>query len=72
VNDELAQECEWANEASRVTTVVLRTIDDGSPYDAYVCGNPEMCDAVTALLEAKGTSEESIFTDKFFPAVEAS
>jgi propane monooxygenase reductase subunit len=29
-----------------------------------------MCDAITALLEAKGTSEESIFTDKFFPAIE--
>ncbi len=52
--------------------MVLRTIDDGSPYDAYGCGNPDMCDAVTTLLEAKSTSEESIFTDKFFPAVEAS
>lgn len=64
-------ECAWPNEPSRVTSVVLRTIDDGSPYDAYVCGNPAMCDAVTTLLEAKGTAEESIFTDKFFAAVEA-
>jgi propane monooxygenase reductase subunit len=63
--------CEWAGEPSRVTTAVLRAIDDGSPYDAYVCGNPDMCDAVTTLLEAKGTPEDSIFTDKFFPAVEA-
>ncbi len=63
-------ECAWTTEPSRVTAVVLRTIGDGSPYDAYVCGNPGMCDAITALLEAKGTSEESIFTDKFFPAIE--
>jgi propane monooxygenase reductase subunit len=63
--------CGWAGEPARVTAAVLRTIGDGSPYDAYVCGNPDMCDAVTALLEAKGTPEESIFTDKFFPAVEA-
>lgn len=54
----------------RVTTEVRRRIGDGAPYDAYVCGKPEMCDAVTALLEAKGTSEETIFSDKFFPAVE--
>jgi len=63
-------ECGWAGEPSRVTIAVLRLIDDGSPYDAYVCGNPDMCEAVTALLEAKGTPEESIFTDKFFPAIE--
>lgn len=63
--------CDWSNEPSRVTTAIQRGIDDGSPYDAYVCGNPGMCDAVTALLEAKGTYEGSIFTDKFFPAVEA-
>lgn len=63
-------ECGWEGEPSRVTIAVLRMIDDGSPYDAYVCGNPDMCDAVTVLLEAKGTPEESIFADKFFPAIE--
>jgi NAD(P)H-flavin reductase/ferredoxin len=63
-------ECGWTGQPSRVTLAVLRLVEDGSPYDAYVCGNPDMCDAVTVLLEAKGTPEESIFTDKFFPAVE--
>jgi NAD(P)H-flavin reductase/ferredoxin len=62
--------CGWAGEPARVTTEVRRAVGDGSPYDAYVCGNPDMCDAVTALLEAKGTPEGSIFTDRFFPAVE--
>lgn len=57
--------------AQRVTTAILRGIDDGTPYDAYLCGNPEMCDAVGALLEAKGTAEEAIFADRFFPAVRA-
>lgn len=60
----------WPGEPSRVTTGVQRRIGDGAPYDAYVCGKPEMCDAVIALLEAKGTPEETIFSDKFFPAVE--
>ncbi|MDG5785015.1 hypothetical protein QA583_30850, partial [Mycolicibacterium fortuitum] len=63
-------ECGWPGEPSRVTTGVQRRIGDGAPYDAYVCGKPEMCDAVIALLEAKGTPEETIFSDKFFPAVE--
>lgn len=63
-------ECGWPGEPSRVTTEVRRRIGDGAPYDAYVCGKPEMCDAVIALLEAKGTPEETIFSDKFFPAVE--
>lgn len=70
-------ECGWTGEPSRVTTEVQRRIGDGAPYDAYVCGKPEMCDAVTVLLEAKGTPEEAkgtpeetIFSDKFFPAVE--
>jgi propane monooxygenase reductase subunit len=63
-------ECCWPGEPSRVTAEVRRRIADGAPYDAYVCGKPEMCDAVIALLEAKGTPEETIFSDKFFPAVE--
>jgi NAD(P)H-flavin reductase/ferredoxin len=62
-------ECAWSGDPMRVTTAVQRGIADGSPYDAYVCGKPEMCDAVTALLEAKGTAEHNIFSDRFFPAV---
>lgn len=62
-------ECRWSDEPARVTTAVQRRITDGSPYDAYLCGKPEMCDAVTALLEAKGTPEQTIFSDKFFPAL---
>lgn len=61
-------DCGWSGEAIRVTTAVQRKIADGSPYDAYVCGKPAMCDAVTALLEAKGTPENNIFSDRFFPA----
>lgn len=63
-------QCDWSGPPSRVTTAVQRRVGDGTPYDAYLCGKPEMCDAVTALLEAKGTPEETIFSDKFFPAVE--
>ncbi len=62
-------DCRWTGRPARVTTAVLREVDDGTPYDAYLCGKPEMCEAVTALLEAKGTPEDSIFSDKFFPAV---
>lgn len=64
-------ECRWVGATGRVTTALQRAVADGAPYDAYLCGKPEMCDTITMLLEAKGTSEDAIFTDKFFPAVEA-
>lgn len=65
-----SNECRWYGEPARVTTAVQRMVGDGTPYDAYLCGKPEMCDSVTALLEAKGTHEDAIFSDKFFPATE--
>ncbi|HEY1967303.1 MAG TPA: CDP-6-deoxy-delta-3,4-glucoseen reductase, partial [Pseudonocardia sp.] len=63
-------DCDWRGPRGRVTTAVRRGVDDGTPYDVYLCGKPDMCDAVTALLEAKGTPEEAIFSDKFYPAVD--
>jgi len=57
--------------AGRVTRVIAEDIKDGSLYDAYLCGAPDMCDAVGRLLEAKGLPESRIHTDKFYPAVES-
>ena len=36
--------------------------------DAYLCGNPDLCDSLGLLLEARGTPSSSIFFDKFVPA----
>jgi NAD(P)H-flavin reductase/ferredoxin len=59
---------EWSGAVGRVTQVLQREILDASPYDAYICGHPEMCEAVAALLLAKGISENRIFRDDFFAA----
>jgi NAD(P)H-flavin reductase/ferredoxin len=59
---------EWCGAVGRVTQGLQREIPDASPYDAYICGQPEMCEAVAALLLAKGIPENRIFRDDFFAA----
>ena len=57
---------EWPGAVGRVTQVLQREILDASPYDAYICGQPEMCESVSTLLLAKGIPENRIFRDDFF------
>ncbi|MGZ4586633.1 MAG: 2Fe-2S iron-sulfur cluster-binding protein [Mycobacteriaceae bacterium] len=57
--------------AGRVTRAIAEDIRDASAWDAYLCGAPEMCDAVGRLLEAKGMPEARIHADRFYPAVES-
>lgn len=57
--------------SGRVTRAIAEDIRDASPYDAYLCGAPDMCNDVSRLLEAKGLPEASIHADKFYPAVES-
>ena len=59
---------EWPGAVGRVTQVLQREILDANPYDAYICGQPEMCESVSALLMAKGIPENRIFRDDFFAA----
>lgn len=63
-------DCHWTGPTGRVTSVLQREVADASPYDAYLCGNPAMCDSVALLLEAKGIQEGHIFFDRFYPADE--
>ncbi len=62
-------DCRWEGRASRVTQAIQREVSDASPYDAYLCGAPEMCDAIGRLLEAKGIGEANLFFDRFHPAL---
>ena len=55
--------------AGRVTQALQRDLIDASPFDAYICGHPEMCESVATLLLAKGIPENRIFRDDFYPAV---
>jgi len=59
---------EWRGAVGRITQVLQREILDASPYDAYICGQPEMCESVSTLLLAKGIPENRIFRDDFFAA----
>jgi len=63
-----AADDEWAGSVGRVTQVLQREVLDASPYDAYICGQPEMCESVSTLLLAKGIPESRIFRDDFFAA----
>jgi NAD(P)H-flavin reductase/ferredoxin len=53
----------------RVTQALQRDVTDASPFDAYICGHPDMCESVATLLLAKGIPENRIFRDDFYPAV---
>lgn len=57
-----------AGYVGRVTPAVQRQVGDASQFDAYLCGEPDMCSTVARLLEAKGLQEGCLFTDEFVPA----
>jgi ferredoxin-NADP reductase len=53
----------------RLGTLVRRIghdVGDASGSDAYVAGSPALCDAITALLSAKGLPERRIFAERFY------
>ncbi len=59
---------DWSGRRGRVTLALQHEIADASRYDAYLCGAPQLCDAVGTLLEAKGIRGNQLFYDKFHPA----
>jgi propane monooxygenase reductase subunit len=56
---------EWDGEVGLITDVVRRHETDLSSADAYVCGPPPMVEAAMDMLTDLGTSEKSIYYDKF-------
>ncbi len=59
----------WHGNLGRVTQALQKEVSDASLYDAYICGQPEMCESVATLLLAKGLPENRIFRDDFYAAV---
>jgi ferredoxin-NADP reductase len=53
-----------------IAQVIQRDLEDASPFDAYICGPPPMCDTVSLILAAKGLQEGHTFLDRFYSAVE--
>jgi len=63
-------DCRWEGPVGMIAQVIQRDLSDASPFDAYICGPPPMCDTVSVILAAKGLAEEHAFLDRFFSAVE--
>lgn len=57
-----------ATHIGTLTQLVASELRDGFSHDAYVCGIPQMCDALSALLAAKGMPQQHIRVEKYYPA----
>lgn len=61
-------ECRWDGPQAMIAQVLQAELSDASPFDAYICGPPPMCDTVSVILAAKGLAEEHAFLDRFYSA----
>jgi Na+-transporting NADH:ubiquinone oxidoreductase subunit F len=55
----------WDGDRGLVTEAVERNLENTGECEAYLCGSPGMIDAVIAVLEKLGVTEDRIFYDKF-------
>jgi propane monooxygenase reductase subunit len=61
---------EWSGERGLITDVVVRSEQELSEVDAYLCGPPPMVDAAIGLLVQNGVPESRVFYDKFTTTAE--
>lgn len=66
--DGLQDDDDWPGARGTVTRAVQHALENAHDIDAYLCGAPPMCDAVSRLLSAKGLPAEQLFFDRFFAA----
>ena len=64
--DGLAPEDAWRGARGNVVQAIQREVSEAHRFDAYLCGAPPMCEAVSRLLLAKGLPAHSLFMDRFF------
>jgi propane monooxygenase reductase subunit len=64
------EEEEWSGERGLITDVVVRSEQELSEVDAYLCGPPPMVDAAIGLLVQNGVPESRVFYDKFTTTAE--
>jgi len=64
-------DCRWEGPVGMIAQVIQRDLADASPFDAYICGPPPMCDTVSLILAAKGLQEGHAFLDRFYSAVDS-
>jgi NAD(P)H-flavin reductase/ferredoxin len=64
-------DCRWEGPVGMIAQIIQRDLADASPFDAYICGPPPMCDTVSLILAAKGLQERNAFLDRFYSAVDS-
>ncbi len=56
---------QWEGKRGRVTDLIDDLIPEGSDYDVFICGNPDMVDSCVDRVVIKGIPEDHIYFDKF-------
>lgn len=56
---------QWEGKRGRVTDLIEDIIPEGSDYDVFICGNPDMVDSCVNRLVKKAIPRENIYYDKF-------
>jgi len=65
LSDELGKDEKWEWETGFIHLSVDKYLELGVRRQAFLCGPEPMIEAVTRVLEEKGTNSENIFYDKF-------
>jgi NAD(P)H-flavin reductase len=65
LSDELGEDEQWDGETGFIHLSVDKRLEEGVSRQAFLCGPPLMIDAVTRVLEEKGTQPKDIFYDEF-------
>jgi Na+-transporting NADH:ubiquinone oxidoreductase subunit F len=65
LSDELGEDEKWEGETGFIHLAADKHLEPGVRRQAFLCGPPPMIEAVTRVLEEKGTKSEDIFYDEF-------
>jgi Na+-transporting NADH:ubiquinone oxidoreductase subunit F len=65
LSDKLGEDEKWEGETGFIHLAVDKHLEPGTRRQAFLCGPPPMIEAVTRVLEEKGTNSDDIFYDEF-------
>ncbi len=65
LSDKLGKDEKWDGETGFIHLSVDKYLEAGVRRQAFLCGPPPMIEAVTRVLEGKGTRSENIYYDEF-------
>ncbi|MHC4790207.1 MAG: FAD-binding oxidoreductase [Planctomycetota bacterium] len=65
LSDKLGKDEQWDGETGFIHLSVDKHLETGIKRQAFLCGPPQMVEAVTRILEEKGTRSKDIYYDEF-------